>query len=46
MKLERKLKHLEREIKYYSRVYPKSDKIPTYKSMYRHYKKIKMQFCK
>lgn len=38
--LERKVKHLEKQIKYYCRVYPKSEKIQLYKSMYRHYKKM------
>ena len=36
--VERKVRHLEKEIKYYVRVYPKSEKIQILKCMYRHYK--------
>lgn len=40
-KLERKLFILEREIRYYSRVYPGCNKLKVLKSIYRHYKKMK-----
>lgn len=41
MNIERKLKNLEREIRYYSRVYPGCNKLKVLKSIYRHYKKNK-----
>lgn len=42
--LEKKILHLERNIKYYCRVYPGSEKIQHYKSIYRHYKKQLIHF--
>lgn len=36
---ERKVKNLKKEILYYEKVYPKSEKIIIFKSMYKHYKK-------
>lgn len=38
--LEKKVKHLRKEIEYFSRVFPKSEKIKVLKSSYRHYSKL------
>ncbi len=38
--LEKKLKHLKKEINYYKKVYPTNYKIAKLKSEYRYYKRI------
>ena len=37
--LDKKVKHLKKEILYFQRVFPKSEKITVLKSAYRYYKK-------
>ena len=38
--LEKKVKHLKKEIDYYKKVFPKSEKLAVLKSSYRHYKRL------
>lgn len=38
--LEKKIKHLKKEILYFQKVFPNSEKVLVLKSAYRHYKKI------
>ena len=38
--LERKLRNLKKELIYYAKVYPNSEKRTILKSIYRHYRKI------
>lgn len=41
--LEKKIKHLKKEILYFQRVFPKSERLVILKSEYRHYKKISIE---
>ena len=41
--LEKKIKHLKKEILYFQKVFPKSEKLLMLKSAYRHYKKISIE---
>lgn len=37
--LEKKINHLKKEIQYFTRVFPNSEKVAVLKSAYRYYKK-------
>lgn len=41
--LDKKIKHLKKEILYFQKVFPKSEKVAILKSAFRHYKKMAIE---